>query len=691
MDRRLKVLYCANLASFGLFLFGASHRISPVTWLGLATGLPNSIYLCAKIPTQKELEEERRRELLGLHDQLAKLQSERDWLEQLNQGQAQKLLTEHGEREAKLRDLISELTSEIENIRSQHLNELTELQLDSSEERGKLEEKYRLEIARKQQEINKLVQQLDGDKQLILKQLEQEKQQLIQQHETELNAIKSEYETAIVALQEQFEQYQIIANEAKDIAAQRIAEASAYAQKVQAKEQQLKEYEQQLNVREINQAITDRELEVKGQDLEVRGKAINLDVEKKLLEETEKLKEAQTTITQLSLNEQIYIAEISNLKAQLAEYHMMLFADKSEDDYIVKTVQRLLIEADINTEFLRKEEKHDGKVITIELRPISTFESLHLKKTCEQLPGFLMIERVPTFTTRNGKITFTIDKRTSSEKAKANREKLEKSLITVDDCVAKNLGFLVIGEPGSAKSTGALHIANSIINQELSQKGKDDLIEPDSAMLLAFDIHHSTSWDEAGIKVIDNPLEIYEQFKLLQVEYDSRKPGNKTNRLIIFFDEMAETLDRIEVAIAEQEGTKTAGSKAVSYIQNLYRSFGTGGRKKYINFIGMNHSYNVKALGLDGYYRNCFVSILLNDACRHYVNTLNKHLPESKKEQFHEWLELMSNRYIALATGAIDDKLLKHPTHHDYPVIKDGNPPKNLQIIKQLPLEIKLV
>lgn len=600
LDRRLKVLYGVGLAGFGLYLFGATHRMPLVTWTGIATGLPSSIYLCAKIPCQKELEEERRRELLGLHEQVAKLQADKDWLEQLNQGQAQKLLSEHGERERQLRERVNQLTSEIENIRSAHLNELTELQLDSSDERGKLEEKYRLEVARKQQEINKLMQQLDGDKQLIVKQSEQEKQQLIQQHETELNAVKTEYESAIVALQEQFEQYQVIANEAKEIAAQRVAEASAYAQKVQAKEQQLKEYEQQLNVREINQAITDRELEVKHQDLEVRGKAINLDVEKKLLEETEKLKEAQTTITQMSLNEQVYLAEISNLKAQLAEYHMMLFAEKSEDDYIVKTVQRLLIESDINTEFLRKEEKHDGKIITIELRPISTFEQLKLKKVCEQLPGFLMIERMPEFRTGKGKITFTIDKRTSNEKALANRERLEKSLITVDDCVAKNLGFLVIGEPGSAKSTGALHIANAIINQELSQKGKDDLIEPDSAMLLAFDIHHSTSWDDAGIKVIDNPMDIYKQFKLLQLEYDSRKPGNKTNRLIIFFDEMVETLDRIEVAIAEQEGTQTAGKKAVNYIQNLYRSFGTGGRKKYINFIGMNHSYNCKALGIDG-------------------------------------------------------------------------------------------
>jgi len=186
-------------------------------------------------------------------------------------------------------------------------------------------------------------------------------------------------------------------------------------------------------------------------------------------------------------------------------------------------------------------------------------------------------------------------------------------------------------------------------------------------------------------------MEIYQQFKYLQQEYDSRKPGKKTNRLIIFFDEIAETLDRIQTAVTEIEGKKTAGTDAVSYVQSLYRSFGTGGRKKYINFIGMNHSYNVKALGIDGYYRECFVSILLNNAARHYMNVNTKHFAEGKKEQLWQWLELMENRYIAIATGAIDDRLLRHPTHHDYPQIKDGNPPKNLQPIKQLPLNIKLV
>lgn len=673
MDRKLKGLYFGNLVSFGLFLFGNSINNTAISWVGLVTGLPNSCYLVAKIPTKKELESDYAEVLLELQNRLDKAESDKQWLEDLNATQSQKLLAEHSEREKQLRNKINKLTSEIETIRTNHLQELAELEIDSSGERGKLEEKYRLEVARKQAEINRLNQQLDSDK-----------QQIITDYEGKMLDLKSEYENAVTALNDEFEKYVLIANEAKETAKNEI-------EKVRLKEEKLKAYEQNLRVAEINQDIANKELEVKAQILEVRGKEINLDVEKKLLEETEKLKEAQEVITRMSLNEQVYIAEIGNLKAQLAEYHVMLFAEESEGDFIAETIQRLLIECDVKTKFLQKEEKQDGKIITVELRPLSTFEQLKLKKVCEQLPGFLLIERQPEFRVNKGKIIFTIDKRTSNEKAKANREKLEKSLITLDDCVSKNLGFLIIGEPGSAKSTGALAVANSIINQELSDKAVNDLIVPDSAMMLAMDIHHSTSWDNAGIKVLDNPLQIYEQFKLLQKEYDSRKPGKKTNRLIIFFDEIEETLNRIETIITEVEGTKTAGSKAVSYIQNLYRSFGSGGRKKYINFIGINHSFNVKALGVDGYHRNNFVSILLNDACRHYVNTTTKHLPESRKEQFYEWLELMSNRYIALATGAIDDRLLKHPTHHDYLIVKDGNPPKNLTKIKQLPLDIELV
>lgn len=265
-------------------------------------------------------------------------------------------------------------------------------------------------------------------------------------------------------------------------------------------------------------------------------------------------------------------------------------------------------------------------------------------------------------------------------------------MLPVEMTVSKNLGYFLIGEPGSGKTTGAIYVANSIIAQELSSKAIDDLIDPTGAMCIAMDKHHSSTWDEMGILCIDEPMAIYEQFKLLKSEYDKRKPGTKVNRLIIFFDEIAETLDAIKTLVDEKEGKRGAGKAAVEFIQNTYRSFGTGGRKKYINFIGMNHSYNVAALGIDGYYRTCFVSLLFNDALRHYVQTSNKMMSEAKRKDLYRWAcEVMDNKYICLATGAIGDKKIRHPTHHDYSEVKDGNRPMNLQQIKQLPLSIKVV
>ncbi|MFB2920301.1 MULTISPECIES: hypothetical protein [Aerosakkonema] len=235
-----------------------------------------------------------------------------------------------------------------------------------------------------------------------------------------------------------------------------------------------------------------------------------------------------------------------------------------------------------------------------------------------------------------------------------------------------------------------MYVAQSIIEQELTEKAINDLIDPHGAMMIALDKHHSKNWDDAGVLVIDEPIAIYEQFKLLREEYNSRKPGTKVNRLIIFFDEIAETLDEIKAILDEEKRGK--GKEAVEFIINTYRAFGTGGRKKYINFIGMNHSFNVKALGIDGFYRNCFVSLLFNDAARHYVQTNNKQMADSKRKDLYQWAcEVMDNRYICLATGAIGDKKMRHPTHHEYPEVKDGNPPLNLQPIKQLPLTIKLV
>ncbi|AFZ15710.1 hypothetical protein Cri9333_4954 (plasmid) [Crinalium epipsammum PCC 9333] len=46
--------------------------------------------------------------------------------------------------------------------------------------------------------------------------------------------------------------------------------------------------------------------------------------------------------------------------------------------------------------------------------------------------------------------------------------------------------------------------------------------------------------------------------------------------------------------------------------------------------------------------------------------------------------------YPAIVEGAIVPSLLKHPTHHAYKKMFDGDIPQNLEPIKQLPLSIKI-
>lgn len=659
MDRKLRTLYLADVAAFGLFLFGHSINNTPMVWISIATGLPLSSYLVAKVPTKKQLEDTKAQRIYELESQLTKLLDEKNWHENFATGQLEKALAEKSESENQLKTQMQELELKLKRENEQKAAYYKELLQARDAEIEELNQKLNRETTKLKTEYSAMI----ADREAA--------------HKAEVENLQAEYSGVVSELSQQLELAISTTEEIKQNADNKIFAAMQQAKENETIRGQLQYQSEQL------------ELARKELSLEERRIHIELTNERALLQR--QIDDGLLDNQRLKNIIEFLETEKQELEEQLAEYHLMLFADKSDDDHTVKTVQQLFLEADIKTDFLIKEEKNEGKVTVIYLRPLSTFNENKLKQISDQLPGFLNLTRKPTISVSKGRIEIRIDRRSDKEKALASREAIEKSLINVEDTTAKNLGYLIIGEPGSAKSTGALYVANAIITQELSQKAIDDLIDPHGAMLLAMDIHHSTSWDSAGVKVIDNPLKIYEQFKLLKDEYDCRKPGVKTNRLIIFFDEMAETLDAIETLVTEKEGTKTAGKNAAEFVQNTYRSFGTGGRKKYINFVGMNHSYNVKALGVDGYYRNCFVALLLNDAARHYVNTLTKQIPDSKKEQFYQWLELMDNRYIALATGAINDKLCKHPTHHDYPQIKDGNPPKNLQPIKQLPLDIKLV
>lgn len=636
LEKRLKVLYGVALGGFGCYLFGATHKLPVVTWTGIATGLPSSIYLCAKIPNQKELEQERQKEFLGLRDQLAKLQSERDWLEQLNQGQAQKLLTEHGEREARLRDRISELTNEIENIRSSHLDKLAELQLDSSDERGKLEENYRLQIARKQAEINKLMQQLDSDKQLIIQQSEQEKEQL-----------KSEYETAITALQEEFEKYVVIASEVKETANKRVAEAEAYAQKVLAKEQELKQFEQQLQVAEINQGISQKELYLRETDIDIKAKAINLEIEKRLMDESKKLEEAQETITQLSLTEQFLTAELAETKAKNQQLWMMLFG--KETDNVTAAVMGVLAANKCPCELISSDCE------TIVLRPTKAdeWDKKSIGLVMEKMPAFVPgLTGIPSFTLGDGTIKIKLNYQDETE------PKIK--LYSWDDAKTEASGFVICGNTGAAKTATALWLLGLLTEDKPKQ-------------VLILDVHaQMNGWNQHGLYTLHRQQDVIQGLQASLNELIRRKEnGINYPELIVVFDEIAAT--RMNCEDKEEK----------AFVDSTMLLLGAEGRKFGIILIAINQSKNTSALGIDAQNRNNYFLVLLCAAARDWAE--------------HSWGKVddrtqyvNKKAYSCVVSGCVSDQVAFHPTHGDYKRFqKQGLAPKNLKPINAISPNIK--
>lgn len=425
MDRKLKALYLGDVAAFTLFLFGSSINHSPTVWLSIATGLPLSSYLVAKVPRKKELEDSHNQQLIELQNQLHHLTTEKQWLEQLNATQSQKLLDEHSDRERQLRERINELTSELENIRSQHLNELTELQLDSSEERSKLEENYRLELARRQAEINRLTQQ----------------------YEAEINKLKTEHDNAIAAINTEFENLVTNTNQIKAIAQQQMAEAETKAQENAEIEKQLRNFKEQLQ-------LSSEELRVRKGEAQLRYERNEFELNKKL---------DDVRAENLALNSICKKLQIENteLKEQINQLHLELYGEKI-DDALVNQIQALFAEQELPTEFVSKNEK--GGILTISLKALSSnWRQTTLNAVAEVLPGLMPVSK-PEIEAKAGQIQIRFDNRSWLDKIKdASEDWLEKLYFT---CAKDGKNLAILGARGKGKSQLAKNYCGLIAKYE---------------------------------------------------------------------------------------------------------------------------------------------------------------------------------------------------------------------------------
>jgi hypothetical protein len=211
------------------------------------------------------------------------------------------------------------------------------------------------------------------------------------------------------------------------------------------------------------------------------------------------------------------------------------------------------------------------------------------------------------------------------------------------------VGFLICGNSGSAKSSLATWLAG-----HLSQSNP--------MAVIALDPHFNDCWKLAGIKSIGKIEKIESALNWLLSELDARctrkgegKPMG--DHLFIICDELNASLERF---------------KDRKVVESTLRRLGSEGRKFGLTFCGLNQSSNAAAIGIDAKYRSNYALVLLGQSARTHPQ-LGKHLADTA--------------YPCLLDGSIAPSLAVHPTHGEYKVFKkQGNPPKNLMQINQLPL-----
>ncbi|WP_126391780.1 hypothetical protein [Pseudanabaena sp. ABRG5-3] len=211
------------------------------------------------------------------------------------------------------------------------------------------------------------------------------------------------------------------------------------------------------------------------------------------------------------------------------------------------------------------------------------------------------------------------------------------------------VGFLICGNSGSAKSSLATWLAG-----HLSQSNP--------MAVIALDPHFNDCWKLAGIKSIGKIEQIESALNWLLTELDARctRKGEGLplgDHLFVICDELNASLERF---------------KDRKVVESTLRRLGSEGRKFGLTFCGLNQSSNASAIGIDAKYRSNYALILLGQSARTHPQ-LGKHLADVA--------------YPCVLDGSIAPSLALHPTHGEYKVFKkQGNPPKNLIQINQLPL-----
>lgn len=437
MDRKLKALYYGNLVSFGLFLFGNSINNSPTVLFSLATGLPSSAYLLGKLPSkeQKELQEKQR--TLELETQISKLLDEKQWYEDLNTRQTQKLRDERSLFEQQLKTQNSTKDAAIQSLKVQHEQQLEQVEQEYRQyaqkrdsEIQQLKAKYDLEIVELKTSYSAMITQLNAERSQAIALLQQE------------------YTQAVEALTQKLEDCVTQAETIKNNAEQRVAEAAKQTEENQQFKTQL------LKLKD--------EIELAQKQLALEEKRVRLDIRDERSSIKKQLDDSLLELRALQAINQRQQLEIAELKSQNEQLFQELYGEKSEGDALVSQIQALFAEQELPTEFISRQSKKG--IDTICLKALSSnWRQTTLDHVAEVLPGLMPVTR-PEIEAKNGRLQIRFDNRSWLDKINdAPEDWLEKLYLI---CAKDGKNVALLGARGKGKTQLAINYCGLIFKYE---------------------------------------------------------------------------------------------------------------------------------------------------------------------------------------------------------------------------------
>ena len=225
------------------------------------------------------------------------------------------------------------------------------------------------------------------------------------------------------------------------------------------------------------------------------------------------------------------------------------------------------------------------------------------------------------------------------------------------DAVDEGVGYLLLGNSGSGKTSAACWLLGRLTKQRAAQ-------------IIVLDPHGNRNpiWSELGLTLISEFHLIELQLQLLIEELDRRRARTENGAsIIVVCDELNACKENFENPEELSKASKRLGSE---------------GRKYDIIFIGLNQSGNCEALGIDSNYRANFLLI-------HFGNSARKAISQMRDSPEKLWVN--SQAYPCCVEGSVPLMAAQHPTHGEYESFKKvGNKPMGLLPVNQLPLTIPL-